>query len=314
MVRLGYACINTTLHARGITTNRTCKLATFLKHNEPWNFLVAKGNQNLGDLAKIIQWNIDNKIFFFRISSSMFPHISNSQIEPVLGKATWQQYLNLEPFLEQLAHIKKLASKMRLTMHPDQFCQLASPKPHVVENAIRELEWHARFLDLVGNEESTICIHGGGNWDDKKAAVKRLIAVIRRLSPSVLKKLCLENCERSWSVEDLLPICKAVGIPLIFDFHHYKCWPHPQKPISELLPLIIETWKGRRPKFHLSDQDDDKRLGAHAMYVKKIPKELLGKKGYDLMIEAKGKELAVLKLREKYFSAPLQVPPPPSSH
>ena len=107
----------------------------------------------------------------------------------------------------------------------------------------------------------------------------------------------------------MLPICEELGIPLIFDFHHYACWanyhkenPH-QKPIRELMPRILATWKDRIPKFHLSDQAEDKKVGAHHDYVENIPDQLLnliGKVDFDIMIEAKQKELAVQKLQKKY--------------
>jgi UV DNA damage endonuclease len=157
-----------------------------------------------------------------------------------------------------------------------------------------------------------LCVHGGGTYKDKQKTIARWKKNFLRFPDFIRNRICLENCEKGYSVEDLLPICKELKIPLIFDFHHYNCWAHyhpdcpDQKDISILLPEILKTWevRGIRPKFHLSDQADNKKVGAHHDYVASIPKELikLRETGYvfDIMIEAKKKELAVFKLKKKY--------------
>lgn len=299
MVRLGYACINQTC---GLSPNKTCILKTLRISSNPYQLLIDKSLDNLKCLLEILKWNKQNNIMFYRCSSSMFPHISNPKIISIIGIDNFKEYNSFKPFLSILKEIKQFASKMRLTMHPGQFCQLASPKEDVVKNSIMDLEWHAKFLDLVGDYHSTICIHGGGTWGDKKAALERLTHQLKLLPQYILNKVCLENCEKSWSAEELLPVCEDVGIPLIFDFHHYNCYSGKQSPINSFLPRILATWGDKRPKFHLSDQDPNKKLGAHHDYVKKIPKELVAlRRGFDIMIEAKAKELALLYLYKKYF-------------
>lgn len=296
MVRLGYACINKTCN---LSPNKTCILKTLQISSNPYQLLIDKSMDNLKCLLKILKWNKQNNIMFYRCSSSMFPHISNSKIISIISQEKFREYNSFKPFLSILKEIRQFASKMRLTMHPGQFCQLASPKEEVVENSIMDLEWHAKFLDFVGDRNSTICIHGGGTWGDKKAALKRLTFQLKLLSTFILNKVCLEKC---WSAEELLPVCEDVGIPLIFDFHHYNCYSGKQSPIESFLPRILSTWGDKRPKFHLSDQDPNKKLGAHHDYVRKIPIELVKlKRGFDIMIEAKAKELATLRLYKKYF-------------
>jgi UV DNA damage endonuclease len=300
MVRLGYACINTCLPS----PNKSCTLKTLRLSKDPYELLKEKSFQNLKYMLEILKWNKQHNIMFYRCSSSMFPHISNPQIIPIIGQEAFDDYNSLTPFLSVLKTIKEFAKKMRLTMHPGQFVQLSSQKEHVVKNSLLDLAWHARFLDLVGNCESTICIHGGGTFGDKKTTLQRLTCELNKLPIFIKSKICLENCENSWSAEELLPVCNAVGIPLIFDFHHYNCYKGKQSPIVDILPKILETWKGRRPKFHLSDQDPNKRLGAHHDYVQKIPIELIRlKRGFDIMIEAKAKEKAMMYLYKKYFTS-----------
>lgn len=50
---------------------------------------------------------------------------------------------------------------MRLTTHPGQFTQLGSPKKGVVENAIRDLEYHNEMLTRMGQgKDGVMIIHG----------------------------------------------------------------------------------------------------------------------------------------------------------
>jgi UV DNA damage endonuclease len=309
MVKFGFACINETLKKKGICFKR-CQLSSVFSASKPYDYLISYGRQNLYTVQKILEWNVQHNIRFYRLSSSMFPHIGNPRILDLVGEDNFNDYISLRPFLDILNEIKQFASKhkIRLSVHPGQFVQLASPKPHVVKNAIIDLTWHSNLLTLVGDKDSTICIHGGGTWGDKNSAIKRLEKQILKLPCHIKNKLCLENCEKSWSVEDLLPVCKRLDIPLIFDFFHYKCYSlyHKeikQRSISELMPLILTTWKDRRPKFHISEQCENSRhIGAHSAYVFNLPRELIVlKKGFDVMIEAKRKEENVLYLAKKYL-------------
>ena len=59
---------------------------------------------------------------------------------------------------------------------------------------------------------------------------------------------------------------------------------------------IIATWGESRPKFHMSDQASNSVFGAHVDMVKELPEYLYK---YDVMIEAKNKEKAVLHLMKK---------------
>ncbi len=340
--RLGYACINTTLRDK-ISCNKTCRLKTaiqkgvnseFLKGSQEYslaiyNFLTDMGKQNLEAMYKIIAWSKNNNIFFYRMSSDMFPHISNSLIKEHMLEEHYLDYFTLNFASDVIFEIGKYVQKynIRLSMHPGHYNQLATKTQKVLDNTFTDLYWHARLLDMLEagayaylkhskqNEPNiikfggTLCLHMGGTFKDKPASIKRWKTNFKKLPVNIQNRICLENCEKSYSVEDLLPICKDLGIPLIFDFHHYNCWANyhkddpEQTEISELLSQIIATWKDRTPKFHLSDQAENKNIGAHHDYVESIPQELLdimGKRDFDIMIEAKQKELAVFKLMKKY--------------
>lgn len=88
----------------------------------------------------------------------------------------------------------------------------------------------AQIFDLMGFEPShwnKINIHVGGVYGDKKSTIDRFAANFRRLSPNLRARLTLENDDTpsGYSISDLLPLHEATGIPLVFDFHHYKFCP-----------------------------------------------------------------------------------------
>src|SRR5689334_15402223 len=77
--RLGYACINNTLAAQGIQVNRMMIKKTFLEKGIPYAAELAL--KNVTDLARVIDWNIANNISFYRMSSDMFPWMSEYELE-----------------------------------------------------------------------------------------------------------------------------------------------------------------------------------------------------------------------------------------
>ena len=69
---------------------------------------------------------------------------------------------------------------------------------------------------------------------------------------------------------------------------------------------VLDTWRRRniKPKFHISEQGSG-RVGHHSDFVEVIPKYLLDipikhNRDIDIMIEAKKKEQAILRLHDKY--------------
>ncbi|KAF8197874.1 UV-endonuclease UvdE-domain-containing protein [Pholiota molesta] len=188
--RLGYACLNTVLRNRkpateSIFCSRTCRLDSLRKNGI--DFAKDLGRKNVEDLLTVIQWNEDNNIRLFRLSSEMFPYASHGTYG-----------YTLEYCAELLAKAGALANKYghRLTTHPGQFTQLGSPKPNVVEASVRELVYHCQMLDLMGmGPDSVMIIHGGGVYNDKPVTLRRLKQSIEDLPNNVRKRIVLENDE-----------------------------------------------------------------------------------------------------------------------
>lgn len=315
-IQLGLCCLNTTLRAQkpSIYTSRTLRLKTL--EEKGVGLLKSRVLENIDDLERMIHWNVQNNIHVFRLSSEMFPHMSNPDV-PFYG---------FDFCKDRLQQIGELAKKVghRLTFHPGQFNVLGTKDSFTLEKTLVELDLHANVLDLLGGDENSVfVIHGGGVYGDKDSAKRRWVENFGELSDSAARRLVLENCERSYSVRDCLEISYMVYerygmcVPIVIDSHHYDCYTklHPdetQEPIRDLLVEVLQTWvsRGIRPKFHVSEQGSG-RIGHHSNLIECIPEYMLEipkrfNLGLDIMIEAKWKEQAIIGLYDKYpeiFSA-----------
>lgn len=299
---LGYACLNTVLRWQdpAIFSSRTARIKTMDEQGP--DYIKELGRLNARDMIPMILWNEENNIKFMRLSSEVFPFASHEKYGFSLKYAE-----------KELRAAGDLAKKLghRLTMHPGQFTQLGSPRPEVIESSIRDLTSHCEMLDLMGmGKDSVMIIHGGGTFGDREATLNRIREnYITRLPQNVKDRLVLENDEMAWAAEELLPLCKELDIPMVFDFHHDLLRPSPRPP-SELLPEIQAIWhkKGIRPKYHLSEP----RPGASNLRERRAHSDRCGFLPPDLpadahlMIEAKDKEQAVLELYRIYDLRPVK--------
>lgn len=303
-IQLGLCCLNTELRARkpSVFASRTVILKTLA--DKGVDFLKEKILQNLRDVLTIMDWNEENGIKVYRLSSEMFPHKSNP-------KAADYTFDFAKDLLKQIGEKARLYNQ-RLTFHPGQFNVLGSPHENVLLNTITGLDYHASVLDLMGmDQNSVMVIHGGGTYGNKPETIKRWCRNYNTLPIHIKRRLVLENCERCFSVADCLEISKHTGVPVIFDTHHYTCYNilHPDetlKPPEYYIPDILESFKRRqiKPKFHISEQGSGK-VGHHSDYVEVIPDYLLEipekyNTHIDIMIEAKMKEKSIKHLYKKY--------------
>ena len=85
-----------------------------------------------------------------------------------------------------------------------------------------------------------INIHAGGVYNDKPSALSRLRKVLGNLPDAVRKRLTLENDDKSYSPEDLLPVCRDMDIPLVYDVHHHRCFKD-NLSVGEATHLAADT-------------------------------------------------------------------------
>ena len=129
--------------------------------------------------------------------------------------ASHEEYgYKLAPFAaEALAAAGKVIGELghRVTTHPGQFTQLGSPRKSVIENAIRDLEYHAEMLSLLKlppqqDRDAVMIMHLGGAFGDKPAALERFRENYARLSDGVKKRLVIENDDVVWNAHELIPM------------------------------------------------------------------------------------------------------------
>ena len=299
-VNLGYCCINLTLQEKeGIKIGRSMIKRTFQAKGIKYAGELAEAN--VRDMIEIIKWNKKKGINIYRMSSSMFPWMSEYQLTDL---PNWKTIKNLLKGAGTLAQ----SYNQRVGFHPGQFCVLPSPTQKVVETTIRELNQHAFIMDTMGlpqNHTYSMNIHVGGSYGDKESAKQRFIDNFKRLGDSAKARLVLENDDKpaQYSVQDLYEIYEQIGTPITFDYHHHRCYEDPM-PEEDALRLASKTWpKGIRQLCHYSSskklhEDASVIIRAHADYVyEKIETYNMD---LDIELEVKAKELALIKYQKDY--------------
>lgn len=186
---------------------------------------------------------------------------------------------------------------VRLSFHPDQFVVLNSEREAVVASSVGELEYQAAVAELVGAD--VIVFHGGGTAGGKEAALARLERGIERLSPRARERAALENDDRHYAPTDLLPLCRRLAVPLVYDIHHHRCRPDGLS-VDEATGLAAGTWGDREPYNHISSPRDGWRAAnprPHADFIDPAdwPEAWQGRR-MTVDVEAKAKERAVVAL------------------
>ena len=301
---IGYACINMQLSypqkyggkekgVEPITTGRSMIKRTF--QTKGLDYASELTLKNVKDLNGIISWNVLNGYDFYRMSSGLAPWKTEYD---------WEDLKDIDSIRRWFHSAGTMAKThgVRLTSHPGPYNVLVSPKEEVVENCIKDLTIHGDEFDMMGLSRTPynkINIHLGGAYGDKEASMKRFVKNFPRLPESVRSRLTLENDDKAsmYSVKDLYyGIYKKIGIPIVFDYHHHKFCTGGMSE-QEALEMALSTWGDIKPVTHYSEsrrdeqKDETIRVQAHSDYVyDKI--EMYGN-DFDIMVEAKAKELAV---------------------
>lgn len=298
--RLGYCCINLSLVDKKISANRGMIKKTFEAKGQDYAGELAY--LNLCDLLEIIKWNVDNDIMVYRMSSDIFPWMSEYEITKLY---------NFSQIQEKLTEIGEfvIESGIRVSMHPGQFDVLCSPNPAVVTKTIKDLNQHSEIMDLMGlpiGHRFPINIHLGGTYGDKESAAQRFCENFERLADSTKKRLVVENDDKAaqYSVRDLyLMVYKKIGTPITFDYHHHR-FNTGDLSEEQAFKLAYSTWDCT-PLYHYSSckktfEDSSVIARSHADYV--YEKIRTYDANIDIEIEAKAKDLAVLKYRQNNTS------------
>jgi len=176
---------------------------------------------------------------------------------------------------------------------------LNSPRPDVVDRSIIELEYQAEVAEWVGSD--VVNIHGGGAYGDKQDALARFARNLCRLSDRARSRLTVENDDTTYTPSDLLPLCRAEGTPLVYDVHHHRC-NQDELSVEDATTQAIATWD-LEPMFHISSpiegwKGPKPRRHHDFINIADFP-ECWRDLKLTVEIEAKAKEVAVLKLKKQ---------------
>lgn len=258
--------------------------------------------QNLHHTKRILYYNIAHEIELYRFSSSLVPLATHPEvmwdfITPF--KTEWEE-------LGQLIH----QFKLRPSFHPNQFTLFTSPRKEVTQNSVKDMKYHFKMLEAMNAlQHGIINIHIGGAYGEKHASLERFHKNVKELPDIVKKHMTLENDDKTYNVEETLITCEKETIPMILDYHHHLA-NKGEIDLTLYLQRIFNTWSRTNsvPKVHLSSPKSEKEYRSHADFVSlefvlpflKLAKEL--NQDFDIMIEAKQKNLAMQKLIKEVTS------------
>ena len=301
--KIGYCCI-----CLGINEGRAKKDLISVNRGMVKKTFDAKGLPyvselvilNLQDTLKILDYNIKNNILVYRMSSEMFPWFTHYSFSDL------PKFDTIKVLLQKIGKVVK-ENGLRVGFHAPPFCVLGSENQSVVNKTIDELNKHAELMDLMELDQTTyypINIHINTTQPSREDAAKRFCDGFQLLSESCKSRLTVENDDKlsQYSVKLLYDLVHTqIGIPIVFDQLHYKLGPQDQT-LEEALRLALSTWK-TKPLTHMASSirnEDPKGLErAHADYIYE-PIETFGL-DFDIEIESKAKDLAVLKYRKDYL-------------
>jgi UV DNA damage endonuclease len=241
------------------------------------------------------------------MATALAPYASHPELTQFHGQ--------LAECADELASVGELARRLdlRLSTHPGQYTVLNSQRREVQAAAAAELEVQAALLDGMGlGPEAVVVLHVGGATGGRQAGAERFLSGCELLSERARARLVIENDDRVFGVGDTLELAERAGLRVVFDVHHHHCHDPHSIDDREALERALATWPaGVRPKVHFSsprlDRDAGGRLPAlraHADLIDPIAFDLFLRHtaaglDFDVMLEAKAKDLALLRLREQ---------------
>lgn len=270
---------------------------------------------SLSLLRDILEYLDREDIRMYRMASALAPYASHPELTQFHGQ--------VDECAGELARVGVLARErgIRLSLHPGQYTVLNSTDPAIVDAAIAELEVHAALLDAMAlDPEAVVVLHVGGAAGGKQAAADRFLAGYERLTPAARRRLVVENDDRSFGLGDVIKIARRADLRVVWDALHHHCNDSHGIGDAEALELALSTWPaGQTPKIHYSSprlelRERRRRIGrrvertpvlpplrAHADMIDPIGFEhfmrAVARRDFDVMLEAKGKDLALLTLR-----------------
>jgi UV DNA damage endonuclease len=280
---------------------------------------------SLDRLEAVLAYCERNRIAMYRMATGLAPYASHPDLRQFRDAP--------RRCAGRLAEVgaRARAAGIRLSTHPGQYTVLNSEDDRVQRLAVDELEVQAELLDGMGlGPEAVVVLHVGGAAGGKAAALDRFRRGFERLSGAARARLVIENDDRAFSLTDVLHLSELTGRPVVWDVLHHHCNDPDRIPDRQALELALATWPaGVTPKIHYSTpktavEERLRRVGrrverrlvlpqprAHADTIdatafERFVTETAAGLDFDVMLEAKAKDLALLALRDALEQRGLQ--------
>jgi UV DNA damage endonuclease len=269
-------------------------------------------------LHQIFDYLARHDVRMYRMSSDVAPYLTHPDLPRFHNQLT-----EARSELEALGKVARDLD-LRLSFHPSQYIILNSPDPKVVTQSVEDLVAQAEMLDIMGQgPEAVLVIHVGGHYGDRPAGRARWAETYGKLPEPVRRRLVLENDDIRYSAADVLAVHERTGVPLVFDHQHHWCNNPERLTVRGALEQFLRTWPaGVRPKVHYSSPRTELRevkrknratgknetaltppvWTGHADFVNPFEFALFLDAAagleFDVMLEAKAKDLALFRLRK----------------
>ncbi|WMT86597.1 UV DNA damage repair endonuclease UvsE [Pelagibacterium sp. 26DY04] len=271
---------------------------------------------SLGYVDQILDYLARHDIRMYRLSSDLAPYATHPDM-PQFHDMVRQSAAGLKAIGNKAKRLD-----IRLSFHPSQYVVLNSPDPELVKKSAWDLLSQAEMLDLMElDDEAVLVIHVGGAYGNKPEALRRWVETFATLPEPVRRRLVLEHDDLRFSAADVLWVHEHTGVRLIFDHQHFLCLNPERQEMRPTVERILASWQGRgRPKLHFSSPRTEmrtvKRKGRDGKAKEAVlapvwtghadfchPFEFIGFMSvmegleFDVMLEAKAKDLALIRLR-----------------
>lgn len=301
------------------TTTTTLRYINTLDQEKKEEKLFEVISHNLNSNLKLIKYvnTLPEELKMLRISSDLLPFYTLNEYKYIYKK---NEFTNLiESKLKEFGNYAR-KNNIRLSMHPDQFCVLASDKVTVIENSIKEFEYHTDLIRMMeyGKEfQDFKCnVHIGG-----AKGFQGIIDILPKLSKEARNVITIENDEKKYGLDECLKLKKYC--PIVLDIHHHWCREGERIEITDnRIQEVIESWRGLRPTMHYSQsreslknigQSENEHFDMNTILQKKVTKkdlyahsDMLWNKAtnnyakdfleyFDIMVEAKNKNRASIE-------------------
>lgn len=301
LINFGFVAMSMTLENASPSRAVTHKIYRQLFESSPDTALEKvrrTARENLKNCLRLLHYCAANHIKLYRFSSKIIPLATHPDL------VHWDYVGELKQPLAELGEFVR-KSGMRVTFHPDHYTLINSPREEVFTSSVTDLAHHCRILNGMGlGAHAKLIIHVGGGYSDKESSLERFLENWARVPNGIAKRLTLENDDKTYTASETLNLCEKLQLPFVFDVHHHKCNHEENSRLEDLFPRFIRTWEGTelRPKLHISSPRSETDFRSHHDYINPTdiyPILMILKEysyDFDVMVEAKQKDLAMFKL------------------